>query len=92
MKKKQAFKSTALLLKLSNISPKTLRLLNTFLPFLLCAFIWFGVSYISTALDDPIYAEHFYRPISDNLLSSLCLILGGAAVFDRSIARGDFDK
>ena len=77
---------------LSRIPPKTLKLLNTLLPFLLCAFIWFGVSYIEASMRDPIYAEYAFRPVSDNLLVSLCLLIGGAAVLDCSIARGDFDK
>ena len=91
MKIKRKRKSK-ILEKLSHISPEALKLLNLTLPFLLCAFIWFAVSYISAALDDPIRAEHTYRPISENLLASLCLLLGGAAILDRSIARGDFDK
>lgn len=82
----------ALLNALSKISPKTLKLLNTLLPFLLCAFIWFGVSYIKAALVDPVYAEYVFRPVADNLLVSLCLLIGGSAILDCSLARGDFDK
>ena len=77
---------------LSKISPQTLKLLNTLLPFLFCAFLWFGVSYIKAALEDPIYAEYVFRPVSDNLLATLCLLVGGAAILDCSLARGDFDK
>ena len=82
----------ALARALIKISPKTLKLLNTLLPFLLCAFLWFGVSYIKSALVNPVYAEYTFRPISENLLVSLCLLIGGAAIFDCSLARGDFDK
>lgn len=92
MKIKRKRKENTLYKKLSYISPQTLKLLNLTLPFLLCAFIWFGVSYISAAFDDPISAEYIYRPVSENLLASLCILLGGAAILDRSIARGDFDK
>ena len=62
------------------------------LPFLTCVFIWFGVSYIRASYNNPIYAEHIFRPVSESLLVSLCLLIGGAAILDRSIARGDFDK
>ena len=77
---------------LSKISPKTLKLLNIMLPFLFCAFLWFGVSYIKAALEDPVYAEYVFRTVSDNLMSSRCLLIGGAAILDCSFARGDFDK
>ena len=92
MKIKKKSRPAYLIKKLSHISPKALLLLNIALPFLSCAFIWFGVSYIKDSLADPIYAEHLYRPVSDNLLLSLCLLLGGVAILDRSIARGDFDR
>jgi hypothetical protein len=92
MQSKKRRRQTVLLSKLSSISPNALRLLNTTLPFLLCAFIWFGVSYILASFESPVYAEHVYRPAFDNLMVSLCLLFGGAAILDRSIARGDFDK
>ena len=77
---------------LSLISPSTLRLLNSTLPFLLCAFLWFAGSYIAASLHDPVYAEYTFRPVSDNLLMSLLLLICGAAILDCSISRGDFDK
>ena len=88
MKKKPSYVAK----KLSYISKSALRLLNTVLPFLLCAFIWFCVSYVRDALRDPLLADHIYRPVAESLMVSLCLLLGGAAILDRSIARGDFDK
>lgn len=74
------------------ISPKTIKLLNTTLPFMLSAFLWFGGAYIEASLQDPIRAEIVFRPIAEHLLVSLALLIGGAAVIDCSIARGDFDK
>ena len=75
-----------------SISPKTLKLLNTTLPFMLSAFLWFGGAYIEAALSDPIRADIVFRPIAEHLLVSLALLIGGAAVLDCSIAHGDFDK
>lgn len=90
IKKKKRVKRITMALSL--ISPSTIRLLNTVLPFLLCAFLWFGGAYIAASLRDPVYAEYAFRPVSDNLLISLLLLIGGAAILDCSIARGDFDK
>lgn len=77
---------------LIGISPKTVTLLNIFLPFLLCAFVWFAFSYIKAVAEDPICADIIFRPISDNLFSSLLLVFCGAAAFDCSIANGDLKK
>ncbi len=77
---------------ISQISRKTIVLMNCLLPFMLLAFVWFAVSYIKAVNADPILAEYVYRPISDHIFLSLALIIGGGVIFDCSIANGDLKK
>lgn len=76
----------------SRISSKTIRILSIALPIMLCAFIWFAISYINASIANPVLANYIYKEISDHLFISLVLVFGGAAVFDCSIANGDLKK
>ena len=77
---------------ISRISQKTIVFMNCLLPFILASFVWFAFSYIKAINNDPILADHIYRPIADHIFISLVLVIGGGIVFDCSIANGDLKK
>ena len=71
---------------ISKISSITIIFLNSVLPFLLYAFIWFGISFCVDTASDPIKALDTYSPMIEYLMMSLFIAVSGAIILDIAIA------
>lgn len=71
---------------LSGISPHTIKLLNSLLPVILAYLIWLAISIYIDIKEDPVYALGYYPPIIEHIMMALLLVIGGAALFDISLA------
>lgn len=70
---------------LSRISRHTIKLLNIILPVLLLIFIHSAVIFYIGIKSDPIKALALYSSVSEYLMMSLFLTIGGAVLLDISL-------